>query len=473
MRRMGVSIAAAILLACTSSLIVLQRAERGDAAASVDPRLTVTIEAGAGTVTSSPAGINCPQTCSAPFPAGTSVTLTATGANGHRFDAWEETAGCTVQPTVPNQCRLTVTLDWRVGVVFRPAATLQVFPNGNGSVTVSPPGLDLATGNMLTTCESVRERGCSLAYLPGTRVTATAAPGPGRTFAGWSAAGCGTGPCTVEAVEGETSLVANFNPLELAVVIAGTGRVTSSPAGIDCADDRFDCAVAAPLGKTYVLDAGTATHEWRFGCEPERGDVHAQHCTATVAGSPTLVGISFGGAGGPEPPNRISIRLDVEKSANAGAASVRGRKINCGGTCNATYKFGDMEELTPVDARGAVFVEWMNGCGTTRVCRFPVGPITSLTAVFGPPFSASIVRLRVDSQRRVVARVQVNRAASVSLRLRRNGRRVAKTDAMVPAGQTPVRVKVPRGTSGRFEVLAIVKSGATERQLRRSIRVGR
>jgi hypothetical protein len=132
-----------------------------------------------------------------------------------------------------------------------------------------------------------------------------------------------------------------------------------------------------------------------------------------------------------------------------------------------------MEELTPVDARGVVFVEWMNGCGTTRVCRFPVGPITSLTAVFGPPFSASIVRLRVDSQRRVVARVQVNRAASVSLRLRRNGRRVAKTDAMVPAGQTPVRVKVPRGTSGRFEVVAIVKSGATERQLRRSIRVGR
>jgi hypothetical protein len=51
-------------------------------------------------------------------------------------------------------------------------------------------------------------------------------------------------------------------------------------------------------------------------------------------------------------PNGISIRLDVEKSANAGAASVRGRKIDCGGTCNATYKFGDMEELTPVDARG-------------------------------------------------------------------------------------------------------------------------
>ena len=48
--------------------------------------LTVTpAGAGTGTVTSAPAGINCGATCSAAFPGGTSVTLTATPAAGSTF----------------------------------------------------------------------------------------------------------------------------------------------------------------------------------------------------------------------------------------------------------------------------------------------------------------------------------------------------------------------------------------------------
>jgi hypothetical protein len=132
-----------------------------------------------------------------------------------------------------------------------------------------------------------------------------------------------------------------------------------------------------------------------------------------------------------------------------------------------------MEQLTPVDAPGAAFVQWVNGCGSTRVCRFPVGPVTSMEAVFGPPFAARIVRLRLDSQRRVVARIRVNRPATVSLRLKRNGRRIAKTDTSVKAGETAVRAKLPRGVSGRFGVVAIVRSGAAHKRLVRSIRVRR
>ena len=43
---------------------------------------------GAGTVTSSPAGINCGSVCAASFPAGTSVTLTAEPAQGSTFGGW-------------------------------------------------------------------------------------------------------------------------------------------------------------------------------------------------------------------------------------------------------------------------------------------------------------------------------------------------------------------------------------------------
>jgi hypothetical protein len=51
--------------------------------------LTVTeAGTGTGTVTSSPAGINCPGTCSASFNSGTSVTLTETPGGNSTFSAW-------------------------------------------------------------------------------------------------------------------------------------------------------------------------------------------------------------------------------------------------------------------------------------------------------------------------------------------------------------------------------------------------
>jgi Divergent InlB B-repeat domain len=55
----------------------------------------------AGTVTSTPAGINCGATCSASYPAGTSVTLVATPPPGLAFSSWSGactslTSTCTV-----------------------------------------------------------------------------------------------------------------------------------------------------------------------------------------------------------------------------------------------------------------------------------------------------------------------------------------------------------------------------------------
>ena len=55
--------------------------------------LNVTIE-GLGGVSSNPEGISCPEGCTANFPQGTQVTLTAQGAPGYEFEGWEG-AGCT------------------------------------------------------------------------------------------------------------------------------------------------------------------------------------------------------------------------------------------------------------------------------------------------------------------------------------------------------------------------------------------
>ena len=83
---------------------------------------TVTVSffgTGAGTVTSVPAGIDCDATCSAAFPMGAAVTLTATPAAGSTFLEW--TAGkCQETGTGLSPC--TITAEWAsgIGVVFVP-----------------------------------------------------------------------------------------------------------------------------------------------------------------------------------------------------------------------------------------------------------------------------------------------------------------------------------------------------------------
>jgi outer membrane protein assembly factor BamB len=78
-------------------------------------RLTVTkAGTGTGTVTSSPAGINCGSTCSAYFNYGTPVTLTANADTGWTFMGWSG-AGCsglgTCQVTMTTARNVTATFD--------------------------------------------------------------------------------------------------------------------------------------------------------------------------------------------------------------------------------------------------------------------------------------------------------------------------------------------------------------------------
>ena len=68
--------------------------------------LTVSVT-GSGTVTSNPAGISCPSTCSHIFTGGSQVTLTATPASGWTLSGWggacSGSGGCTVTMNAANR----------------------------------------------------------------------------------------------------------------------------------------------------------------------------------------------------------------------------------------------------------------------------------------------------------------------------------------------------------------------------------
>lgn len=78
--------------------VVMMNAPKRCTATFVSGTQTFTLiitKRGEGTVTSSPAGIDCGADCSEPYASGTVVTLTATPAVGWRFDRWRGNADCT------------------------------------------------------------------------------------------------------------------------------------------------------------------------------------------------------------------------------------------------------------------------------------------------------------------------------------------------------------------------------------------
>src|SRR5204862_401115 len=126
-----------------------------------------------------------------------------------------------------------------------PTFSLTVSKAGTGSGTVAstPAGITCGTD-------------CSETYPSGTPVTLTAAPTTGSAFTGWSGGACtGTGPCTVT-LTAATTVTASFTPtFTLTVAKAGSGTVTSTPAGISCGTD---CSEPYASGTAVTLAATPA-----------------------------------------------------------------------------------------------------------------------------------------------------------------------------------------------------------------------
>jgi Divergent InlB B-repeat domain len=163
---------------------------------------------GSGTVTSTPAGINCGSDCSEAYSSGTVISLTATPAAGSIFAGWGGDSDCldgVVTMNTNKSCTATFKLD---------TATLNVVRSGDGVVMSNPSGINCGTE-------------CSMSYAKGTKVTLSAKASANSKFAGWAGGGCqGTADCIVS-LENQTSVSATFlgtNRAAIGIFRSSTGE---------------------------------------------------------------------------------------------------------------------------------------------------------------------------------------------------------------------------------------------------------
>jgi hypothetical protein len=283
---------------------------------------------GEGTVTSSPAGINCAAACfvdEAEYLEGTKVVLIATASAGSVFEGW---SGCVSNPT-PTKCEVTISEGIYVEAEFN---EMEKFPLvveklGTGTVTSSPTGINCDTACLLGEAE----------YFVGTKVVLTASPGPGSVFTGWT--GCDANPSVTKCevtiseeiyVEAEFDLAPKYT---LTVATAGTGTGTVNCDGGACASSYGQ---GTKVSLTASASAGSAFSGFAGG-----GCAGATSCIVTINGN-TAVTATFSA----EPTCATNVSLCPPPAPGQAKAAQSARvkngkatlKISCvGGTCKGSF----------------------------------------------------------------------------------------------------------------------------------------
>ena len=396
---------------------------------------------GSGTLTSTPAGIDCGGTCSASFTIGTTVTLTALTTEGHTFSGWSGdcsgTGVCEVAMDAARNVTATFAEDPQVfvlttstvgsgGITSTPSGidcgstcsasytlgttlTLNAVPNtghsfsgwsGNCSGTGSCPLTMDADKNAVATFEPIQNSlnvsiigsgtvtstpsgidcgsTCSAEYEYGTTVTLTAIPGSGQSFSGWSGACSGFGPCQV-VLNATRDVTATFAQIThtLTVSKTGSGNITSSPSGIDCGSS---CSLSFNHGQGVTL---TAEAEVGFTFSGWSGDCSGTGACQVTLNAPRNVSATF---------TQITHSLTVSKTGS-GTITSNPSGINCGSTCNNSYNYGTVVTLTANPDAGYSFSGWSGGCSGTGTCGVTLDANRNVSATFTPityPLTTSV-----------------------------------------------------------------------------------
>ncbi len=233
--------------------------------------------------------------------------------------------------------------------------------DGEGRVTSDPGGIDCGDNCSFSFVSNDDPKN----YKP---VTLTASASPGSAFEGFGS--CGDETCTIDPIEPGKTYEVNVtfvrvrpSQFPLAVTVSGSGKVTSSPAGIACAPT---CSASFPTDSTVTLTA-SPTPGWSFtgwtGACTGTGP-----CSVTMA-DPRTVTATFA------PPDTV---YAVAVAAGGGTVTSDVPGIVCGEACVASFGAG-----VPVTLTASGPVTWGGACTGSGACVVPVTRARSVTAAIG------------------------------------------------------------------------------------------
>ena len=247
---------------------------------------------GSGKVTSSPAGISCPGTCSVGVYYGNTITLSASPSTGYTFSGWSGACSGT------GGCSLTMYSPQSVSATFTAIPeTLTVGVTGSGTVLSSPGGIS---------CPGI----CGTTFSYGTSVILTASPSSGFVFSGWSGACSGTAQTCTVTMTAAKSVTATFaTTATLSVGLSGSGTVTSSPSGISCPNN---CSAGFAIGTVVTLTtspaAGYGFAGWSGACSGKGSCAVTMSASESVTASfdQLLINTFAGGGSGGYPDDGVT-----------------------------------------------------------------------------------------------------------------------------------------------------------------------
>ncbi|MGO9972231.1 MAG: choice-of-anchor Q domain-containing protein [Solirubrobacteraceae bacterium] len=195
--------------------------------------------------------------------------------------------------------------------------------------------------------------------------------------------------------------------------LAGSGTVTSAPAGIDCdtgCEARFDPNTTVTL--TATPDSESAFAGWSGG-----GCIGTGPCTVLISSDQTVTAIFV----------PTTHTLTVSR-AGSGSGTVAGTAINCPGTCSARYPTETLVTVTSTPAFGSAFSGWSGGgCTGTGSCAVTLSSDQTVTATFTVT-APSITAFKLTNTRFTV------------------GPRPTAINARASAAAKPRKPKVPHGS---------------------------
>ncbi len=323
---------------------------------------------GTGKVTSEPAGIDCGVNCTASFPEGEEVTLTAIADPGSTFEGFS--GPCTGK----GPCEVTMSEAREVTAGFAKEAgapthklTLATEGGGTGTVTSDKGAIS---------CSPF----CSDDFEVGTKVTLTATSAPGSAFYSWKrcdSGGVNGRQCTVTMDKAKTVTAVFATTNELSVTKApGLGKVQSSPGGILCLANCPETTAAFLEGTKVMLKAVPSK---RFALAEWTGDCSGTGTCELTMGEDHEVGALFAEV----PKHALAL---TKSGGGAGTVKSDPAGINCGLTCSAqvsSFYQEDLITLTATPGKGSAFAGWSGGgCSGTGGCEATVSAVAEVKAEF-------------------------------------------------------------------------------------------